>query len=227
MAVNIEEFKRDLDQLKSQRSVVQAKLDEAVKHANEIEQTLKSFGYNSVEEAEQAYARQCVDAERQHEQVKKLIMEIQSLDTKLPTREEVAQRLQALSVGQVELIPQVVTQDVLDQPVPSSETTTNNNTPVQVPYVEPDKTIVHPANDEVPVAYTVTTENPSGLMVDHSGIKTYEDGTPVTAKPIPVEPNPILESVVQLSKDQPNVTKSPEVANSNVDLGNILFSSLN
>jgi hypothetical protein len=103
MAVDIDAYKRDLEQLKSQRSVVQAKLDEAVRHAAELMQTLKSFGYNTVEEAEQAYVRQLAEAEQQHKQVQKLIMEINSLDQKLPTREEVAARLQSLSVGNVVL----------------------------------------------------------------------------------------------------------------------------
>ena len=200
MAVNIEEFKRDLDQLKSQRSVVQAKLDEAVKHAAEIEQTLKSFGYNSVEEAEQAYARQLQQAEQQHEQVKKLIVEIQSLDQKLPTREEVAQRLQSLSVGQivppVVSVPQVATQDVIDQPVPSSETTVTDNPPMTVVYNDPTG---------------------SGLVAVKSDVSIVEDT------------NPIVDSVVQFAKQDSNVKETPKQTNDNVnniDLGNILFSSL-
>ena len=55
MAVDIDVFKSELEQLKNQRSVIQAKLDEANKHITELTETLKGMGFNSVEEAEQAY----------------------------------------------------------------------------------------------------------------------------------------------------------------------------
>ena len=53
MAVDIESFKRDLDELKNQRSVIQAKLDEANRHLSELTETLKGMGFNSVADAKQ------------------------------------------------------------------------------------------------------------------------------------------------------------------------------
>lgn len=97
MSVDIDSFKRDLDQLKNQRSIIQAKLDEANKHVAELTKTLNEMGFANIEEAKQAYSNQCAQAESQHALVQQLIQEINQVDSKIPTREEVMSRLNALS----------------------------------------------------------------------------------------------------------------------------------
>lgn len=120
MAVNIDAFKSDLDALKNQRSVIQAKFDEANRHVNELMETLKGMGFNSIDEAKQAYAKQCQDAEKQHAQVQVLIDEIKSLDAKVPSREDVMARLASLSQGDFENTSSVPDNPVLDQVIASS-----------------------------------------------------------------------------------------------------------
>ena len=97
MSVDIDSFKRDLDQLKNQRSIIQAKLDEANKHVAELTKTLNEMGFANIEEAKQAYSNQCAQAKSQHALVQQLIQEINQVDSKIPTREEVMSRLNALS----------------------------------------------------------------------------------------------------------------------------------
>jgi len=101
MAVDIDAFRADLEQLKNQRSIIQAKLDEANRKASELLEMLKGLGFSSVDDAKQAYVRQCADAENQHALVRQLIEEIKKVDQDLPTREDVMARLASLDLGQV------------------------------------------------------------------------------------------------------------------------------
>ena len=113
---SIEAFKADLDSLRNQQSVVQAKLDEANRHIAELNATLKGMGFNSLDEAKAAYAKQLQDAEKQHSIVQKLIEDIKAVDQKIPSREEVTARLAELSKGNFEAPKQV--------PVPPTENAT-------------------------------------------------------------------------------------------------------
>ena len=131
MAVNIDSFKTDLENLKNQRSIIQAKLDEANRHVSELTETLKGMGYSSIDEAKAAYAKQLADAEGQHALVKQLIEEIKSVDHKLPTKDEVIERLNALSAESAlsaDAVPSVA-------PIPSAEPIPS--TP-SVPTIEPE-----------------------------------------------------------------------------------------
>lgn len=127
MAVDIETFKSDLEQLKNQRSVIQAKLDEANRHVAELTETLKGMGYSSVDEAKQAYLKQLSEAENLHALVKQLIQEINQVDANVPTREDVIQRLSVLENNIIPDVPKVVmpqqvnveASSVSEAPVPS------------------------------------------------------------------------------------------------------------
>lgn len=118
MAVDIESFKHDLDLLKNQRSVIQAKLDDANKRVAELTETLKGMGFNSVDDAKQAYARQLAEAEGQHALVKQLIQEINNVDVSLPSREDVMARLTELSKGVVSNVSPVPNVTPVTETVP-------------------------------------------------------------------------------------------------------------
>ena len=133
MAVDIDAFKRDLDTLKNQRSVIQAKLDEANRHVDELKNTLAGMGFNSVDEAKQAYAKQVGEAEAQHAVVKQLIAEISQVDSNVPSREEVAARLASLSFNQQ--APANVQTNPVSAPVAHSGVS-NNNTVISTPVMQ-------------------------------------------------------------------------------------------
>ena len=140
MAVNIDEFKRDLDQLKNQRSVIQAKLDEANRHVEELKGTLAGMGFQTIDQAKQAYTKQLADAEQQHALVKQLIQEIQQVDVKCPTREDVMKRLSELSVGNVHA-PSEQSTPQMEQSVPQDDVIPEVINPVpDVAPVIPDQT---------------------------------------------------------------------------------------
>lgn len=133
MAVDIDVFKSDLEQLKNQRSVIQAKLDEANRHITELTETLKGMGFNSVEEAKQAYQRQLTEAEGQHALVKQLIQEINQVDVNVPTREAVMERLNAMATQPTQPLP--VNEVVATAPVASTGVNANQ-TVVSAPVLE-------------------------------------------------------------------------------------------
>lgn len=155
MAVDIDSFKRDLDQLKNQRSVIQAKLDEANRHVDELMGTLKGMGFNSVEEAKQAYVKQQAEAEQQHALVKKLIAEIMQVDSQVPTREEVMERLNALSTGNLENTPQPKENPVLDNIIPTK--------PVEM------------VQEQVPVVASVSVQEPKLTVSSDNGTNNSMD----------------------------------------------------
>ena len=133
MAVDIDVFKSDLEQLKNQRSVIQAKLDEANRHITELMETLKGMGFNSVEEAKQAYQKQLTEAEGQHALVKQLIQEINQVDVNVPTREAVMERLNSLATQLTQPLP--VNDAVATAPVVSTGVNANQ-TVVSAPVME-------------------------------------------------------------------------------------------
>lgn len=145
MAVDIESFKRDLDELKNQRSVIQAKLDEANRHLSELTETLKGMGFNSVADAKQAYVKQMSEAESQHDLVKKLIQEIRNVDMSVPTRDEVLSRLKSLDSANVQAVQPAAAAVEINQP---NLVSTNEVPVMNVNYSENDfiqQNVVPPA----------------------------------------------------------------------------------
>ena len=138
MAVDIDSFKRDLEQLKNQRSLLVAKRDEAKRHVDELTATLNGMGFATIEDAKAAYVKQVFLAESQHEQVKKLIQEINLVDTNVPTREEVANRLNSLSIGDISVAQEQTKMDpVIENVIPQVNVV--NEPPVQVDVVQEDQ----------------------------------------------------------------------------------------
>ena len=175
MAVDIDSFKSDLEELKNKRSVIQAKLEEANRHVAELNQTLQSMGFSSVEEAKQAYLKQVAEAEQQHALVKQLIEEINQVDVNVPTREEVAERLKSLSVA-----PQDVHLETVESPVaiasvetkvePDGAGGTVENISVQAVPIEPANDFVQQQIVPPNVNSSAKPANSNGGDMDLSGI---------------------------------------------------------
>ena len=219
MAVDIDSFKRDLDQLKNQRSVIQAKLDDANKHITELEQTLKGMGFDTVDAAKEAYVRQLGDAEAQHQLVKNLMQEIQQIDANIPTKEEVTERLKALSLGDFEKKP------IVEQVVPSVQ-------PVVAEEITVPDVGMNPPVVEQPVIQQPVVQQP---VVQQVVPQVQETVQPVNTPPVAEFVSDMFEATAE-----PQLNNSVQQANNNVgqqgvttsvqdtelDLGALLFSSL-
>lgn len=85
----LSKFRADLETLQSQRSMVQVKMEEAVAQAKQLKEQLAKSGYASLAEAEAAYQRLLGDAETKHAHVKQLIEQIKTVESSIPTRDEI------------------------------------------------------------------------------------------------------------------------------------------
>ena len=214
MAVDIDSFKRDLDQLKNQRSVIQAKLDDANKHITELEQTLKGMGFDTVDAAKEAYVRQLGDAEVQHQLVKDLMQEIQQIDVNIPTKEEVTERLKALSLGDFEK------KSVVEQVVPSVQ-------PVVAEEITVSDVGMNPPVVEQPVVQQPVVQQ----VVPQVQETVQPVNTPPVANFVPDMFEVTAESQLNNSDQQANNNVGQQGVNTGVqdtelDLGALLFSSL-
>lgn len=207
MAVDIDSFKRDLDQLKNQRSVIQAKLDDANRHIAELEQTLKGMGFDSLDAAKEAYVRQLGDAEQQHNIVKQLMQEIQQLDTNVPTKDEVMERLNALSVGDF------VNKDQ-SQSVSVEESVKQPEIAEQVQVVSEEPIMPPPVMEEQPVVQQVSQPVQSAVV-------------PPVAEFVP--DMFAMDTTTQLNNSTEQANNNGEqgaASDDGLDLGALLFSSL-
>lgn len=85
----LNQFKTDLDTLRTQRSHIQIKLEESMARAKTLKETLAGYGYQSLAEAKEAYKQLLADADSKHEKVKQLISQIKSTESSIPTKEEI------------------------------------------------------------------------------------------------------------------------------------------
>ena len=95
------QFKTDLEQLKTQRSHVQIKMEESVKRAKELKETLSKMGYNNLQEAKDAYSHLLADAEHKHAEVKGYINQIKHTEATIPSKDEILQKLK----DEVQVLP--------------------------------------------------------------------------------------------------------------------------
>lgn len=94
----LNQFKTDLDTLKTQRSHVQIKLEESVSRAQTLKETLTKFGYPSLADAKVAYTQLVADAESKHERVKQLINQIKKTESEIPSKEDILAKLREESL---------------------------------------------------------------------------------------------------------------------------------
>ena len=89
----LQEYQKDLSTLKQKISHVQVKLEASTEHVKALRNTLNEMGYSSLDDAKEAYKKMYADAEKKHAQVKQLIQEIDNLEAKMPSREEILSKL--------------------------------------------------------------------------------------------------------------------------------------
>ena len=89
----LNQFKSDLDTLRTQRSHIQIKLEESVSRAKTLKETLAKFGYAGLAEAKEAYKQLLADADSKHERVKQLISQIKSTESSIPTKDDILAKL--------------------------------------------------------------------------------------------------------------------------------------
>lgn len=99
--LDIAAFQKDLDTLKNQRSLLQVKLSETVKKAGQLKETLKSYGYNSLAEAEEAYKQLVQEASVKHAQVKGLIEKINTAEAELPSKDDILKMFKVSDVAEI------------------------------------------------------------------------------------------------------------------------------
>lgn len=86
-------FKTDLEQLKTQRSHIQIKMEESVNKAKQLKETLSKMGYANLQEAKDAYSHLLADAEHKHAEVKGYIDQIKHTEATIPSKDEILQKL--------------------------------------------------------------------------------------------------------------------------------------
>lgn len=90
---NLNQFKSDLDELRTKRSHIQVKLEESMSRAADIKESLKKQGFASLAEAKEEYKRRVSDAGTKHKRVLQLINQIKETEASIPTKEDILAKL--------------------------------------------------------------------------------------------------------------------------------------
>lgn len=86
-------YKRDLDSLKTKKAQVDVKIQNCRDEAGKLKQELANMGYASLDEAKEDYARRAADLKDKHAQVKTLIAQINSVESEIPSKDEILEEL--------------------------------------------------------------------------------------------------------------------------------------
>lgn len=99
---DLNQFRKDLETLKTRRTEVNVRLGAAVNKAKEYKDQLALLGYADLNAAKEDYAKRVSDADAKHQRVLSYIRQIEEAESQIPSKDAVLKRLRSSVVAPVE-----------------------------------------------------------------------------------------------------------------------------